>query len=349
MKILAIDLGKTKSVACVYDVDSGSATFRKIPTAAAAIQGLLTEHRPDRVVIEVCPAAGWIGDLVSCGCTELQLANTAAPAWRWSNTKRKTDRDDALRLAQLSALNQLPQVPATPRPTRQWRALIRYRHHLVCRRTQIRNRIRALFDREGLVLPEGMICWTQNGTAALRTYACDVNEVDDDDLWRGELGCELDALQSVDELITRVESKLDVLEQKQAKCRLLRTIPGVGPQLAEIVVAVLGDPHRFQNSKHVGSYVGLAPRQYQSGDSDRKGHISRQGNGLLRAMLVEVSWVSLQYNDWARSVYERVRRGSPARKKIAIVAVARRLLVRCWAMLRDATCWKQPTLAASRG
>jgi transposase len=111
------------------------------------------------------------------------------------------------------------------------------------------------------------------------------------------LECELDALEAVERIVDRAERKLDSIEQENAKCRLLRTIPGVGPRLAEIVVAVVGNPQRFPSRREVGSYAGLTPRQYQSGDSDRQGRISRQGNGLLRAMLVEVSWVSLRYND----------------------------------------------------
>ncbi len=345
MRILAIDLGKNKSVACIYDAESDVARFQRLPTGIPAIQTVLRAHRPDRVVIEICPAAGWVGDLVLAEGLELQIANTSAPAWRWSNTKRKTDRDDALRLAQLSAVNQLPQVPMTDRATRQWRALIRYRHHLVRRRTQIRNRIRALFDREGIVLPKARLCWTLGGIAALREEARDFDVVNENELWRGELACELDALQAVDQLLDRVEKKLNAIEGQHVRCQLLRTIPGVGPRLAEIVVAVLGDPRRFSNGKEVGSYAGLTPRQHQSGDSDRQGRISRQGNRLLRAMLVEVSWVSLRYNGWARSVYERTRRGSPTRKKIAIVAVARRLLIRCWAMLRDQSRWRSPAKA----
>jgi transposase len=306
---------------------------------------LIASCRPDRVVIEMCPPAGWVGDLILMVGVELQLANTSAPAWRWSNTKRKTDRDDALRLAQLSAMNQLPQVPMVERTVRQWRALIRYRHHLVRRRTQIRNHIRALFDREGVALPKGRLCWTLGGVAALREQSRSYDSLEEGELWRGELACELDALAAADEILDRTERKLDAIQQVHAKCQLLQNIPGVGPRLAEIVVAVLGDPRRFSSAKEVGSYAGLTPRQYQSGDSDRQGRISRQGNGLLRAMLVEVSWVSLRYNDWARAVYERTRRGSPARKKIAIVAVARRLLVRCWAMLRDGTAWRTVRLA----
>lgn len=340
MRILAIDLGKNKSVACIYEAESNVSRFQKLVTGIPAIQQLIQACRPDRVVIEVCPAAGWVGDLVLSEGVELQVANTSAPAWRWSNTKRKTDRDDALRLAQLSAVNQLPQVPMTDRATRQWRALIRYRHHLVGRRTQIRNHIRALFDREGIALPKAHSCWTVRGIATLREEARRFDEVESDQLWRGELQCELDALQAVDQIIERAEKKLDAIEAQHQRCQLLRTIPGVGSRLAEIVVAVIGDPRRFSNGKEVGSYAGLTPRQYQSGDSDRQGRISRQGNRLLRAMLVEVSWVSLRYNEWARNVYERARRGSPNRKKIAIVAVARRLLIRCWAMLRDSSSWR---------
>jgi transposase len=347
MRILAIDLGKNKSVACVYEAESGTAQFQKLPTGIPAIQDLLRVHCPDRVVIEICPSAGWVGDLVLAEGLELQIANTSGPAWRWSNTKRKTDRDDALRLAQLSAVNQLPQVPMTDRATREWRALIRYRHHLVGRRTQIRNHVRALFDREGIALPKAHLCWTLGGIAALREEARNFDVVNERELWRGELKCELDALPAVCQIIDQVERKLNAIEVQHKPCQLLRTIPGVGPRLAEIVVAVLGDPRRFSNGKEVGSYAGLTPRQYQSGDSDRQGRISRQGNRLLRAMLVEVSWVSLRYNEWTRSVYERARRGSPARKKIAIVAVARRLLVRCWAMLRDQSSWRPSVKTAT--
>jgi transposase len=346
MRILAIDLGKTKSVACIYDTETCEAQFQKIPTGVLAITNLMDACRPGRVVIEMCPPAGWVGDLVLSVGVELQLANTSAPAWRWSNTRRKTDRDDALRLAQLSALNQLPQVPMVERTVRQWRALIRYRHHLIRRRTQIRNHIRALFDREGVALPKARLCWTLTGIATLRGESRSFDCLEERELWRGELACELDAMESVDKIIDRTERKLDAIEQEHAKCQLLRSIPGVGPRLAEIVVAVLGNPRRFASGKEVGSYAGLTPRQYQSGDSDRQGRISRQGNGLLRAMLVEVSWVSLRYNEWARTIYERARRGSPARKKIAIVAVARRLLIRCWAMLRDGTTWRETPLAS---
>jgi transposase len=340
MKILSLDLGKSKTVACEYVVETGEAKFCTVRTHRDSIVELLDRYQPDRLVLEICPAAGWLCDLAISRELPFQVANTSAPAWRWSNTKRKTDRDDALRLAQLSALNQLPEVHV-PRPAvRQWRSLIRSRHHIVRRGTQVKNRIRAILEREGETLAAGRKGWTKANVACLKAMAKPLDEVSVEELWRGELWLELQALSAIQALLVSVEEKLDQLAASSKRCGLLQTIPGVGPRLAEIVVAMIDDPHRFQNAKQVGSYVGLVPRQYQSGASDRLGHISRQGNGLLRAMLVEISWIGLRYNSWMRDVYEQVRRGSPSRKKTAIVAVARRLLIRCWAMLRDQTPWR---------
>ena len=121
--------------------------------------------------------------------------------------------------------------------------------------------------------------------------------------------------------------------------QLLETTPGVGPRTAEAIVAHLHEPGRFNNGKQVSAYAGLVPRQYQSGELDRRGRITRRGPALLRKLLVECAWVMLRYNRWARAVYQRLCRGK-ARKKQAIVALARKLLVRCWAMLRDQAPWR---------
>ena len=89
-----------------------------------------------------------------------------------------------------------------------------------------------------------------------------------------------------------------------------------------------------------GSYTGLVPRLYQSGSVMQLGRITKAGNKLLRSMLVEVSWICVKYNDWARQTYHRLKRDTSSRSRIAIVGVARRLLVRCWALMRDGTTWQ---------
>ena len=346
MKILALDLGNYKSVACIYETVSLQHKFRTIVTTPKAVHDLLVEEEPQRVVIEICPLAGWISDLVGALGIELEVASTTHEAWRWKNVKRKNDRQDGLKLAQLAALGQLTLVHVPQPGVRQWRALINYRQRLVSRRTKIQNHIRALLVRQAEPMVSGAKAWTRAGIAQLEALARPLGEVGREELWRGELGLELAALKALAEPLRAVEEKLDELAAADQRVQLLRTIPGVGPRGSEALVAVLDDAQRFKRGKAVGAYLGLVPRQIQSGESNRLGRITHQGNRLLRSLLVEISWGGLRYNSWMRAVYERVRRGSQARKKIAIVAVARRLLIRCWAMLRDGTTWNpQPAKA----
>ena len=343
MKILALDLGKFKSVACVYERGTDEHAFETVPTAFLELHGLLEKIRPDRVVIEISPLAGWIGDLIRSLDIELQVANTNGAAWAWRHVKRKTDRLDALKLARMSAMNDLPLVHLPAPRVREWRSLIRYRQALVGRRTRIKNRIRALLDQVNQERPpSSKQGWTLASLARLQAKARPMEKCRRGEYWRGELWTELQLFDAVQDALHRVEHKLEAIAKRDKRVQRLRTIPGVGSRLAELVVAVIDDPHRFKRGKQVGSYVGLTPRQYQSGTMDRQGRISGQGDKLLRAMLVEVAWLGLQHNPWMREVYDRVHRGSPSRKKIAIVAVARRLLIRCWALLRDESRWEGP-------
>jgi transposase len=140
--------------------------------------------------------------------------------------------------------------------------------------------------------------------------------------------------------VADAEAALDRLASADPATRRLETIPGVGPRTAEAVAAHLGDPHRFASGQQVSAYAGLVPRQYQSGETDRKGRITRSGPGVLRKLLVECAWAMLRYNAWARATYARLTRGGGTRKKPAVVALARKLLVRCWAMLRDNADWR---------
>jgi len=343
--ILALDLGKYKTVACAYQDSPDTARFESVVTDRDRLRELFAKHRPAVVVFEACALAGWVADL----CEQLRLpckvANTASEAWKFKHTKRKTDKDDALRLAQLEALGQLPTVTVPPTQTRQWRALIACRQALVGRRGGCQNRIRALLVGQGLAAPRGAKAWTEVGLEGIGQHAKPLADCAADELWRGLLDLALAEYRHTLGLIDQAEAKLDVLAQADAGVRLLQTIPGVGPRTAETVVAYLGDAGRFTRGKQVSAYGGLVPRQYQSGETDRRGRITKRGPALLRKLLVECAWVMLRYNPWARAVYARLSRGK-ARKKQAIVALARKLLVRCWAMLRDGTPWRDDPAAA---
>lgn len=342
MRILAIDLGKFKSVACDYDTAACSHAFTSLATNPCALHDLIVEREPDRVVIEIGSAAGWIQDLCEALEVEIQVANPNHEAWRWKSVKRKTDKDDALKLAQLSAMGQLPTIKLPKSEVRQWRSLIGYRWSLVTRRTMIKNSIRSILDRQGLSMPAGKSGWTNKAKAALAIQARPLAQVSDGDLWRGQLHIELQALEQIQGLIEQVEAKLEALARSDGRVRRLQTIPGVGPRLAEVVVAMIDDPKRFKNVKQVGAYAGLVPSLYESGTMSRQGRITGRGNKLLRVLLVEVAWLMRRYNSHLASIFERVCRGSKTRRKIAVVATARRLLVICWAMLRDGTDWREP-------
>ena len=158
--ILAIDLGKFNSVVCAFDSDTREASFRTIKTTPAIVRVELLRQPVVRVVIEACSPAGWVHDL----CEELKLpcsvANTSGAAWQWKNVKRKTDRDDALKLAKLSSLGELPTVALPAKAIREWKSLIGLRKRLVGERVRGQNRIRALLVSQGLPAPVGNRAWT---------------------------------------------------------------------------------------------------------------------------------------------------------------------------------------------
>src|SRR5256714_10104524 len=347
MKILALDLGKYKTVGCAYQGENGEHRFRTISTTPAALQQLVKEVKPDRVVIEVCNIAGWVCDLLQGMGVEVQVANTSEDAWRWRKVKKKNDRSDALKAAQLSAVNQLREVHIPIIEVRQWRALIAFRQQLVRRRGKVKNHIRDLLVREGQILPRGAKCWTLLGMAHLEALAKPFREVNMNELWRGELDIELRQLRDVQAEIELAEEKLDAIAKADPRLALLRTITGVGPRLAEAIVALLDQPERFQHAREVSAYVGMVPKELDSGETERRGRITKHGSRLVRSLLVEVAWAGIRYNPWVRETYQRISGGKKSRKKIAIVAVGRGLLVRCWSMLRDGTSWQSPAIKAA--
>lgn len=338
--ILAIDLGRYKSVVCIDQRASREHTFHTISTTPAEITKLLTRHPQTLVVIEACANAGWVHDHAVAAGHTVKVANTAAEAWKFQHLKRKTDHDDAKRLAELEVIGQLPTVSLPDSVTRQRRMLIAARQELVGQRVRCQNRIRALFAGQGLPVPCGARAWTVTGLAGIETQSKKLADCQPDELWRGLLNLAVAQYRFLVEQIDQTEKQLDSLASKDEATQLLESIPGVGPRTAEAVAAHLCDAKRFATAKQVGAYAGLVPKQYQSGVTDRKGRITRRGPGVLRKLLVECVWCMLRYNGWARAQYARLAGGSVSRKKPAIVALARKLLVRCWAMLRDGKPWR---------
>jgi transposase len=344
--ILAIDLGKFNSVCCWYDTLTKSATFRQAKTTLADLGRDLTRQPVECVVIEAGSPAGWVHDL----CAELglpcQVANTAGAAWQWKNLKRKTDRDDALKLARLAAIGELPTISVPPQPVRQWKSLIGLRKRLVGERGRGQNRIRGLLVGQGLAAPQGNKAWTQLGLDGLSQLACPLSDCSATELWRGELTALIARHRFLDAQIHEVESALDALAKSSPAVELLTSVPGLGVRTAEVIAAHLHEGRCFRNANEVSAYAGLVPRQYQSGVCDRRGCITKRGPKLLRAALVECAWCCLRYNRWALATWKRLVANGLSKKK-AIVALARKLLIRCWGILKSGRPWRNPMAVAA--
>ena len=260
--------------------------------------------------------------------------------------KRKTDRDDALKLAKLAALDQITPVHIPVKETRQFRGLLVYRKSIVGEITRVKNRIRSTFTSLGIALPKADACWSAAGIEHIVKHQKHLSECEENELWRGMIELELGQLKFLKAKLRTVELRLKRLSKSKPAVAKLTEVKGVGRVAAQTIAAWIDDPKRFKSGRQVGAYAGLVPRRYQSGNMDRSGRISKRGPKWLRSVLIEAAWIVVRYNGWARKAYERIHRGQKTRKKQAIVAVARKLLIRCWAMLRDDAQWSPPQVAA---
>jgi transposase len=334
MQILSLDIGKFKSVGCLFETGDGTYSFRDVKTLPAQIRELIEKERPERVVFEVGTEAGWIADICRELDVEFEAVNPATLMHCMHRRRAKSDRKDALDLATASALKKTRGVHVPTKEIRARRALIEQRARAVERGTALRNEIRSIFQQSGIPLPAAGRAWTLEGIMTLRERAAKMEEVH-----QRRFQIALDALGATEAEVASLETMLDAIAKTDPRIALLRTVPGVGARGAETVVAWIDDPTRFRNGRQVGCYAGFTPRPNQSGGTDRSGAISKAGPPRLRTMLVEVAWMSLRWNEWAREVFRRVCRGLKDRRKRAIVALARRLFIRLWAMLRDGKPW----------
>jgi transposase len=347
MNILAIDLGKFNSMFCFFDSTSQSAEFLQAATSRSYFLSVLKNHPVDLVVMEACGPSGWVKDL----CEELQIptlvCSTNEEAWRWKNVKRKTDRDDALKLARLAAMNELKPTHVPSQAMREYRTLVKYRKTIVRRINRIKNSIRSLFANRGIEISRGARTW-HTGRKFLHEQRKSLAECAMTELWRGQLDIELAQLEALEAQLETAETRLAEIAKDDPRVQRLQRIPGVGPRTAEVIVTAIDDPHRFKTAGQVSAYAGLVPRQYQSGQTDRRGRITKRGSQLLRTMLVENAWCLLRYNPWARATYTRICGGQKTRRKKAAVALARKLLVIAWAILRDETEWDESKITRTR-
>src|ERR1700693_1624169 len=276
-----------------------------------------------RVGMEATGYARWFERLLAELGFELWIGDPAVIKTKRVR-KKKTDREDARLLLRLQLEKHFPIIWVPTPENRDLRQLLWHRHRLVQMRTRIMNQLQAVAMNEGKRWKKKL--FSEQGRAQLEKLQLAP--------WASRRRKEL--LELLDRLNPTIEELTAAVEREARKrpaVQRLMTHPGVGPLTALAFVLIIGTWERFPRGKQIGNYVGLIPSEDSSAGKQRLGHISKQGNSLLRFLLVEAAQAAARdHPDWRRRyIHLAMRR----HKSIAKAAMGRRLAVRLYWMWRN--------------
>jgi transposase len=319
-----LDIGDKYSYLCLIDSEDGHMIEEgRLRTTPEAIRRRFASERPPmRIAIEAGTHSPWVSRLLEeCG-HEVLVANARKTRLIYSN-KRKTDQIDAENLARLARLDPRLLYPLKHRgeDAQAHMALIRSREALVDCRTQLVNHVRGAVKSFGHRLPK----------CPARSFHKRASEHIPEALLPA-LGPILEQIASLTERIRQYDRKLQTIsKERYPETELLRQVEGIGTLTALTFVLTLEDPYRFEKSRSVGAYLGLVPATDRSGDSDPQKRISKEGDQMLRKLLVGSAHYVLgpfgSDSDLRRHGQKIASRGAKNAKKRAAVAVARKLAV----------------------
>ena len=318
-----LDLGDKYSYLCLVDTDGGKVIEEgRVRTTPEALRRRFASERPMRVAIEAGTHSPWASRVLEeCGHKVL-VANARKLRLIYAN-KQKTDEVDAENLARLARLDPKLLYPLKHRgeDSQAHMAIIRSREALVGCRTQLVNHVRGAVKSFGGRLPK----------CPARSFHKKAAEHIPEALMPA-LGPILETIASLTERIHEYERQLETICQEHyPETELLRQVEGIGTLTALTFVLTLEDPHRFEKSRSVGAYLGLVPARNQSGDRDPQRRISKEGDEMLRRLLVGSAHYILgpfgSDSDLRRHGEKITSRGGKNSKKRAVVAVARKLAV----------------------
>lgn len=337
MWIIGCDLHTRYQQVAAVNTQTGESVELRLEHAGERVRAFYAGlGRPVRVGIEAVGPTAWFERLLDELGYELWVGD-AARIRAGVVRKQKNDPNDARQLLRLLLEERFPRIWVPSPAERDTRQLLLHRAKLVQMRTGLRNQLQAMALGQGLRW--GRRLWSVRGQAQLEQLALGERA--------GERRRDLLALvEQFDARIRQLDAAVAAEAERRPEARRLMQQPGVGPVTALAFVLTIGPVERFRRSRQVVSYLGLNPREHSSGGRQRLGHISKQGNTMLRWLLVEAGQSAAQRDAELHRCYARLkfRRGA----NIAKVAVARRLAVRLFWILRQAQEHRQPTQPASR-
>ena len=318
-----LDLGDKYSYLCLIDQESGEVVEEgRLRTSPEAFRRRFASEQPLRIAIEAGTHSPWVSRVLEeCG-HEVLVANARKLRLIYAN-KRKTDKVDAENLARLARLDPKLLYPLKHRgeDSQAHLAIIRSRQALVGARTQLVNHVRGAVKSFGHRLPK---CPAKSFHKRAAEHIPEA--------LMPALGPILEQIGSLTERIRDYERQLETVSKEHyPETELLRQVEGIGPLTALTFVLTLEDPYRFEKSRSVGAYLGLVPATDRSGDSDPQRRISKEGDEMLRKLLVGSAHYVLgpfgSDSDLRRHGEKIAARGGKNAKKRAAVAVARKLCV----------------------
>jgi transposase len=334
MDTIGLDLHKRESQLCVL-TEEGEVIERRIVTSRERFTAMLGERPRARILLEASTESEWVARHLEALGHEVIVADpNFAPMYATRRRGVKTDRRDARTLAEAGRLGAYRRAHRASDAQRHIRAELAVRDALIRTRTRYGALTKALVRRDGLRLPSGGPAYTEAKLAALPLPPALATEL-----------APLRALWApVNVQIAAADARLAHVAASDPVVAQLMTAPSIGPVTAVAFVATLDDVTRFAGAHQVAAYLGLTPREYSSGEQQRRGRISKTGNPRMRWLLVEAAWRVLRTTDpaaaplraWAEGIAQR--RG----RSIAAVALARRLAGILYAMWRDGTDYRAP-------
>lgn len=324
MIIIGCDFHTRYQQIAMVDESTGELSERRLEHESGEARSFYRAlPKPVRVGVEATGPLHWFERLLAELGHELWIGNSAKI--RASEVrKQKTDERDARLILDLLLTHRFPKIWVPTAAERDLRQLLWHRHKLVGLRTMLGNQLHFLAMSQGLCRKKKL--FTRHGRRELTGLTLGP--------WagrrRGELLHLLDQLDpAIDELDRAV---LEEAQRREDAVRLM-THPGIGPVNALAFVLTIGPVARFERSKQIASYLGLNPSEHSSGGKRRLGAISKQGNTMVRWLLIEAAHHAVRFDPELRQDYQRLksRRGNA----VAKVAIARKLAVRMYWMLRS--------------
>jgi transposase len=318
-----LDLGDKYSYLCIIDQADGEVIEEgRLRTTPEALRRRFASEQQLRIAIEAGTHSPWVSRVLEeCG-HEVLVANSRKLRFIYAN-KRKTEEVDAENLARLARVDPKLLHPLRHRGegSQAHMAIIRSCEALVSCRTQLVNHVRGAVKSFGHRLPK----------CPARSFHKRAPEHIPEALLPA-LGPILEQIGSLTERIRDYERQLETISKAHyPETDLLRQVEGIGPLTALAFVLTLEDPYRFERSRSVGAYLGLVPATERSGDRDPQKRISKEGDEMLRRLLVGSAHYILgpfgSDSELRRHGEKIASRGGKNAKKRAVVATARKLCV----------------------